>query len=124
MGNIDITSKVSVDITAGARKHDGSNFVVKVRVLQSNMVNGVNVLTQQMVDASGKNTVFVVKTNYNVKDTITMPENCAFDFRGGQLIGGIIVGNETKMINLYDYQILKGTVRQGTFKNLTAILEL
>jgi hypothetical protein len=124
MGNIDITSKVSVDITAGARRQDDRSSVVKVKVLQPNMVNGVNVLTQQMIDAEGKNTVFVIKTNYNVKGTITMPENCAFEFLGGQLVGGTIVGNQTKMINLYDYQILNGTVRQGTFKNITAILEL
>jgi hypothetical protein len=124
MSNIDITSRVFVDITAGARRQDDRNSVVKVKVLQPNMVNGVNMLTQQMIDAEGKNTVFVIKTNYNIDGTITMPANCAFEFLGGQLIGGTLIGNQTKMINLYDYQILNGTVRQGTFKNITAILEL
>lgn len=124
MSNIDITSRVYVDITAGARRQDDRNSVVKVKVLQPNMVNGVNMLTQQMIDAEGKNTVFVIKTNYNIDGTITMPANCAFEFLGGQLIGGTLIGNQTKMINLYDYQILNGTVRQGTFKNITTILEL
>ena len=124
MSNIDITSRVSVDITAGARRQNDRNSVVKVKALQPNMVNGVNMLTQQMIDAEGKNTVFVVKTNYNIDGTITIPANCAFEFLGGQLIGGTLIGNQTKMINLYDYQILNGTVKQGTFKNITAILEL
>lgn len=124
MSNIDITSRIYVDITAGARRQDDRNSVVKVKVLQLNMVNGVNMLTQQMIDAEGKNTVFIIKTNYNIDGTITMPANCAFEFLGGQLIGGTLIGNQTKMINLYDYQILNGTVRQGTFKNITAILEL
>lgn len=94
----------------------------RTKVLRNNIVDGVNILEQNMINSP--NTKYVIKVNYVLTDIITIPENCILDFDGGQFIGGTLVGNDTKIINLYDYNILNGTVKQGTFKHITAILEI
>ena len=119
-----VTSDVSVRINAGLGSFRGADPFVKIKVLRPNIVDGVNTLTQDMIDSEGSNTIFVVRSCFRLDGRIVMPENCGFEFAGGQLSGGTLVGSQTKMINLYDYQILNGTERQGTFKNITAIKEL
>ena len=96
----------------------------KTLVLKPHLVQGNNVLTQEMIDEGGSNTKFVIKVKYILNGTITMPENSILEFDGGSFSDGILVGNDTKIINLYDYNILDNVVKEGTFKHITAILEI
>lgn len=58
-------------------------------VLQKNLVNGVNTLTQAMLPIdSGENTIYVIQHNYVLGENITIPANCVLEFEGGSLTAG------------------------------------
>lgn len=64
------------------------------RILRKNIIAGVNVLTQTMMQ--WPNTIYVIQYDYDLQgETITVPENCVLDFQGGSLNNGTIVGNNT-----------------------------
>lgn len=66
--------------------------------LRKHYVNGVNVLTQHMINKP--NTIYIIEYDYCLADqTIEVPENCVLDFQGGSLRNGIIVANKTMFIN-------------------------
>lgn len=55
-------------------------------VLQKNMVNGVNTLTQAMMPvASGGNTIYVIQHDFVLGENITIPDNCVLEFDGGSV---------------------------------------
>lgn len=125
MGNrISLEPRVEVDVLAGESIFTKTTANFKNVLLTPNIVNGVNLLTQEMIDEYGDNTKFVIKTDYILDGTITLPENCIIEFDGGSFDEGVLVGNDTKIINLYDYDVLNSTEKQGTFKMITAILEI
>jgi hypothetical protein len=58
-------------------------------ILRKNMVNGVNVLTQEMINQA--NTIYEIRYNFDLnKQTITIPDNCVLKFNGGMLTNGTI----------------------------------
>lgn len=66
------------------------------RILRKNMVNGVNVLTQKMMQYT--NTIYVITYDYDLSGAeITIPENCVLQFEGGSLNNGLLVGNTTSI---------------------------
>lgn len=78
------------------------------KYLRKNMVNGVNVLTQAMVNDA--NTIYYVQYDYDLNDaTITLPTNCVLEFNGGSLSNGTLIGSHTS--------ISAGVVR--IFNNIT-----
>lgn len=63
-----------------------SKSMAKRVVLEKNMVNGVNTLTQAMLPlSSGENSVYVIKDNFVLGDNIAMPANCTLAFEGGSI---------------------------------------
>ena len=59
-------------------------------------------------------TKYVIKWNYNLQgNTLNIPNGCIFDFDGGQLSNGKIHWNNTKVLNLYQYDILKNITESG-----------
>ena len=63
-----------------------SKNIAKRVVLEKNMVNGVNILTQAMVPlSSGENSVYVIKGNFVLGENITIPANCILAFEGGSI---------------------------------------
>lgn len=79
--------------------------------LRKNMVNGVNVLTQEMFeDGQGEpltNTVFVIQYDYDLSDeTITIPDGCTLEFDGGRLKNGKVDFNSC-IIQAQDKEIFK-----------------
>lgn len=79
--------------------------------LRKNMVNGVNVLTQEMFeDGQGEpltNTVFVIQYDYDLSgETITIPDGCTLEFNGGRLKNGKIDFNSC-IIQAQDKEIFK-----------------
>lgn len=79
-------------------------------VLKKNIINGKNILTQDMV--STPNTIYEIRYDFTLGEDITVPDNCVLEFDGGSIRGNeanknIIIGNNTKVIcNDYDEIIL------------------
>ena len=64
-------------------------------VLRKNIVEGVNTLTQSMINKS--NTIYVIQYDFTLIEDITIPENCVLKFDGGSLNGNnsILTYNKT-----------------------------
>lgn len=54
-------------------------------ILRKNMVNGVNVLTQEMINQD--NTIYEIRYDFILDEDITIPENCVLEFDGGSVSG-------------------------------------
>ena len=66
----------------------------KTKVLQKNVVEGVNTLTPAMI--SEANTKYIIKYDYTLSDNITVPANCVLEFDGGSISGEhTLTGNNT-----------------------------
>lgn len=118
-----IDSSADINVRINALNLSGDlESEYKTKILPKNIVDDVNTLTQDMVNE--ENIKYVIKYNYHINGEITIPAGCILDFDGGCLIGGTIIGNQTRIVNLYDYDIFRSTVKQGTFKHITAILEI
>ena len=86
------------------------------KILRKNIVDGKNVLTQEMVNDA--NTVYEIRYDFDLnRDTINIPEGCVIKFKGGSLINGSINGNNTFIYGDLD-SIFNNTILIGTYKNL------
>ena len=64
--------------------------------LRKNIVNGKNVLTQEMINKP--NTIYIIQYDYDLdNEEINIPENCTLEFQGGSLNNGILNGNNTNI---------------------------
>lgn len=64
------------------------------KYLRKNIVDGVNTLTQSMMQAT--NTIYIIQYDFTLGEDITIPENCILEFNGGSLSGNnTIIGNNT-----------------------------
>ena len=68
-------------------------------VLRKNLIDGVNTLTQSMINKN--NTIYVIQYDFTLDEDITIPENCVLEFDGGSISAGsgenkdTITGNNT-----------------------------
>ena len=88
----------------------------KTVILKKNLVNGVNTLTQEMINQI--NTKYIIKYNYTLGENITIPENCILEFDGGSIANSTensynITGTATKVVNLYNYTIFSNITPTG-----------
>jgi hypothetical protein len=68
------------------------------KILRKNIVDGVNVLTQEMMPLeTGQNTIYVIQYDFTLGEDITVPANCVLEFDGGSLKNGTVVGSDTKI---------------------------
>ena len=73
-------------------------------ILRKNMVNGVNVLTQEMINQA--NTIYEIRYDFDLNGAeITIPKGCTLKFFGGSFKNGILKGNNTKIINFNNTNI-------------------
>ena len=71
-----------------------NEFEIKCQYLPQKIVNGQNLLLQNMIQ--DPNTTYIIQYNYNLNgQTITIPENCTLIFQQGSIYNGKIVGNNT-----------------------------
>ena len=77
--------------------YDPDNFSGKgYAILRKNIVEGKNILTQDMVNKP--NTIYEIRYDFDLNSTeITLPENCVLKFNGGSLSNGTINGNYVKV---------------------------
>lgn len=75
--------------------HNGMSRVV----LEKNMVNGINLLTQDML--SQENTIYIIRydfdLNHKLKGGVIVPANCCLQFEGGSINNGTIIGQDTEI---------------------------
>ena len=88
----------------------------KTIILKKNIVNGVNTLTQEMINQT--NTKYIIKYNYTLGENITIPENCILEFDGGNIVNSTknsysLTGTSTKVVNLYNYTIFSNITPTG-----------
>lgn len=61
------------------------------KILRRNIIDGKNILTQDMINQSY--TIYVVQYDFDLDGaTITLPEGCMFDFQGGSISNGFLEG--------------------------------
>lgn len=91
-----------------------STYVTKV--LKPNIVDGENVLTQDMMSAA--NTKYVIKYNFNLIENIIVPADCLLEFDGGSIIGEYtITCQDTIFIFVQNEDdVFVGVTLDGTFK--------
>lgn len=72
-------------------------------ILRKNIIQGKNVLTQEMINKP--NTIYVIRYDFDLNGaTINVPENCTLDFQGGSLKDGTLNGNNTLLVS-FPYHI-------------------
>ena len=87
------------------RNYEPTEFSGKgYKVLEKNIqtIDGVkkNILTPDMINRH--NTIYEIRYDFDLNgEIIEIPEGCTLKFEGGSLKNGKIVGNETKLENLY-----------------------
>ena len=65
--------------------------------LRKNMVGGVNVLTQSMMQ--WPNTIYIIQYDYDLNGAeIKVPEGCVLDFQGGRITDGTIKLSNTRIL--------------------------
>lgn len=116
MGLID---NVNVNVDGNGNIIDTlSTYVTKV--LKPNIVDGENVLTQDMMSAA--NIKYVIKYDYTLGEDITVPANCVLEFDGGSLKNGTLVGANTYILSCTLTDIpLTNVILSGTFKQLAIV---
>ena len=62
-------------------------------ILRNNIVNGVNILTQSMINQA--NTIYVIQYDFTLASDVTIPANCILEFDGGSISGSIVFSNST-----------------------------
>ena len=67
--------------------------------LKKNIEDGVNTLTQEMLDKHGPYTKFIIKHDYYLSGYITIPPNCELKFKGGSLRNGKVDFNGCKVVS-------------------------
>ena len=66
-------------------------------ILRKNMVNGVNVLTQEMINQA--NTIYEIRYDFDLNgQTITIPDNCILLFEGGKVTTGVLNLTNTNIV--------------------------
>lgn len=86
---------------------------------KNKIISGNHSFASQVVSS---NTKYVIRFNFDLNNQeVTIPENCVLEFDGGIISNGTLIGNNTKIVNLYDYKIFHNIQKEGTFLYLTNI---
>lgn len=81
--------------------------------LRKNVVEGKNILTQDMVRYS--NTIYIVQYDYDLNNLeITIPEGSILEFQGGTISNGTINFNNTKISSTYGVSIFNNISVKGS----------
>jgi len=91
-------------------------------VLGSNMMNGVNTLTQSMINTP--NTIYTIQDDFVLATNITIPANCVLKFEGGSISGAYTLKGTETFIDANMMQIFGPSVTlAGTWRNNEAYPE-
>lgn len=106
-------SRQNVNVNVRAIVNDPNVTVqYKTKILQKNVVGGVNTLVPAMI--SEANVKYVIKYDYVLSENITIPDNCILEFDGGSLSNGTLIGTNTQ-IKTQKTAIFTGITIAGTW---------
>ena len=99
---IDDKTGLTLDKVAGGALEEkeyisSSNNGMGRVVLRKNLVEGVNTLTQSMINQA--NTIYVIQYDFTLSEDITVPENCILQFEGGSIKIGTINSNDIVIVS-------------------------
>ena len=98
----DITTESGV-LKFKDKEYDTASFSgLGRKYLRKNIGNGKNILTQDMVNSS--NTIYIIQYDYDLNgQTITVPEGCVLEFKGGSLSNGSLSFSGTLLEGLIKF---------------------
>lgn len=104
------------------RKYDPENSGLGYKILRKNWVDGVNVLTSDMM--KGSHTIYEVRYGFDLKgEVIELPEKCTLLFKGGNFNNGTIICNGTNIIGINKFEDGGTATYEGTFdKGLVMVI--
>lgn len=71
------------------------------KILRKNISSNKNILLQSAVNQS--NTIYEIRYDFDLNGaTINLPVNCILDFQGGSFKNGILIGNSSSVISIYN----------------------
>lgn len=88
-------------------------------VLEKNIVNGINLLTQAMLNQ--ENAIYEISydfdLNHNSMRAVTVPANCILHFTGGSISNGTLIGQDTEvqagLVKIFNTNV----TLEGSWKN-------
>lgn len=126
-GNVDISINNNPDyedLTEGGnntlkfadKEYSQESFSGLGRVyLRKNIVNGVNVLTQDMI--SKENTIYIIQYAYQLQgETLNIPSGCVLKFDGGSVEHGTLVTDGVTLVE--GNPVLPGIELQGAYQRI------
>lgn len=112
---IDDKSELTVGELVGNKDYNAASYSGMGRVtLKKNIVNGVNTLTQGMINQS--NTVYIIQYDFTLGEDITIPANCVLEFDGGSIGNGTLIGQNTALSNPQNGIFKQDIKISGTWK--------
>lgn len=83
------------------------------KILRKNIVNGVNTLTQSMINQP--NTIYVIQYDFTLEEDITIPKNCVLKFDGGSISGYRVSSSGNTIICGYGFNSIIDNVTSKKF---------
>lgn len=104
------------------REYDPESSGLGYKILRRNWVDGVNVLTSDMM--KGSHTIYEVRYGFDLKGAvIELPEKCTLLFKGGSFNNGTIICNGTNIIGINKFEDGGTATYEGTFdKGLVMVI--
>ena len=104
------------------REYDPEGSGLGYKILRKNWVDGVNVLTSDMMKDS--HTIYEVRYGFDLKNAvIELPEKCTLLFKGGSFNNGTIKCNGTNIIGINKFEDGGTATYEGTFdKGLVMVI--
>ena len=100
------------------KAYDPESFSGLGRIyLRKNMVDGVNTLTQEMINTA--NTIYVIQYDFTLGEDITVPEGCILEFEGGSISGNKTVTGDNTGIQAGLVKIFNANVTLAGTWNVT-----
>ena len=94
-------------------------------ILRKNNINGVNLLTQDML--SNDNTIYIIKYEFDLNNnTIKVPKNCTLYFDGGLLKDGLLEFNNSTIVSntkCFENIIFKGSFNKEFYLKWVGVME-
>lgn len=105
------------------REYDPKGSGLGYKILRKNWINGVNVLTSDMMKDS--HTIYEVRYGFDLRGAqITLPEKCTLLFKGGSFNNGTIRCNGTNIIGINKFEDGGTATYEGTFdKGLVMVID-
>lgn len=101
-------------------KFSGKGYKILRKNIVCNIETGEskNILTQDMINEP--NTVYEIRYDFDLNgETINIPNGCTLQFSGGKISNGLLISNNTRVINIYEDLYIIGKIFNGDNREIT-----